>query len=433
MAVTDRTGAIAADIAQDKNVTKNLLHELGVPVPFGRAVENADDAWHAACEIGLPVVVKPRNANHGRGVSLNLSSREQVMRAYDAALPEGDGVLVEEFAIGAEYRVLVVNGRVVAVSRGEPEAVVGDGVQTVRALVDELNRDPRRGEDWASPLCTVMLDSAAELMLEQQGYKPDSIPGAGVNVMLHYNGEFLTDVTDDVHPATAAACVLATRVIGLDIAGIDLIARDITQPPGDRNVRIIEVNSGPGMRMHFDPQYGKPRPVGDAIVDGLFAAGDDGRIPIFVVHGERRATDVARLVEQALSAAGRTVGLDSIDGICIGRDELKTRRADDASGQRAVLLHPDVEAAVCQTSPSRVRRDGLGFDQCDVVVLLDDGADADVRRVLIEAAHPERGVVIVQHGDAAGVALAESLGRRAMTISENDDASIASAVVARVN
>jgi len=409
MAVTDRTAAIPQDIAQDKELTKRLLRDVGVPVPRGRAVENPDDAWQATCEIGPPVVVKPRNANHGRGVSINLTTREQIDRAFDAAMPEGDGVLVEEFAAGAEHRLLIVDGKLVAASRAEPEQVVGDGVRSVKQLVDELNADPRRGEDWASPLCTVLLDAMGLLTLEKQGFTPDSVPKKDATVLIHYNGEFLADVTDEVHPATAAACELAARVIGLNIAGIDVIAGDIAKPPEGRNVRIIEVNSGPGLRMHFDPQFGKPRPVGDLIIGGLFEKGDDGRIPIVAVCGKSKsATLVAEQVRDRLIEKYPHVALACEKGLYVGKHRLRSDRCDAVDGQRAALLHPDVDAAVFATTAEAVRRDGLGFDRARVTVLLPDETDPEVRRVLIEAACAQRGVVV----EAAG----------------NDDASIAAAV-----
>lgn len=432
MAVTDRTGAIPQDIAQDKELTKQLLRDIGVPTPMGRAVESAADAWRAACEIGGPVVVKPRNANHGRGVTINLTSREQVEKAFTVAEPEGDGVLVEEFAVGAEHRLLVVDGRMVAASRAEPEQVVGDGVRTITQLVDELNADPRRGEDWASPLCIVELDPPARLLLEQQGYKPESIPARGATVLIHYNGEFLTDVTDQVHPALAAACVLAARVIGLNIAGIDMIARDISLPPDEQEARIIEVNSGPGMRMHFDPQFGKPRPVGQFIIDGLFTRGDDGRIPIAAVAGGPRAANIARLVREQLLPTRPHLGLVGTDGLWVGRHQLKSDPCDQAASGRALLLHPDVDAAVFALSDESIRRDGLAFDLCTVAVLPTTG-DPEIRRLLVEAVHPERGTVVLEPGDAAGAKLAADAGRKVVTAAAADDAALAAAVVSLLN
>jgi cyanophycin synthetase len=430
MAVTDRTAAIPQDVAQDKELTKRLLRDMGVPVPRGRAVENPEDAWQAALEIGPPVVVKPRNANHGRGVSINLSTEEQVEKAFAAAMPEGDGVLVEEFAAGAEHRLLVVDGKLVAGSRAEPEQVVGDGVRTVRELVAELNADPRRGEDWASPLCIVELDAMALLTLDKQGYTIDSVPEKDVTVLIHYNGEFLTDVTDEIHPATAAACVLAARVIGLNIAGIDVIARDIARPPEGRNVRIIEVNAGPGLRMHFDPQFGKPRPVGDVIIAGLFGPNDDGRVPIVCVLGKSQpATQIAEQTRDLLKKKYRHVAVACEQGLFVNETRLRTDRCDTADAQRAALLHPDVEAAVAATTAEAVRRDGLGFDRSDVVVLSADEPDAEVRRVLIESVDAERGRVIVEPGDVAGLQQVTKLGRRAQAAAGKDAASIAAAAV----
>ncbi len=270
-AETDRTSTIADDIAQDKELTKTLLRAVGVPVPAGRLVSDAADAWQAACEVGLPVVVKPRDANHGRGVSLNLSSRQQIEAAFQLAAVEGNGVLVESWARGAEHRLLVVADRMVAASRGEPEQVIGDGRHTILELVDELNRDPRRGLEFSFPLGKVELDALGLLTLEQQGYQPESVPATGVAVMIHYNGDLTTDETDEVHPDVAAQAVLAAQVVGLDVAGIDVIAGTLSRPLDEQKGVVIEVNAGPGLRMHLDPQRGTPRAVGELIAESLFS------------------------------------------------------------------------------------------------------------------------------------------------------------------
>ena len=231
---TDRTGVIAETIAQDKELTRTLLKSVGVPVPEGRPVADADDAWAAACDIGVPVVVKPRDGNQGRGVATNLTTREQIMAAYQAALAESKQVVVEKFAPGHDYRVLVVGGKVVAASRREPAQVLGDGVRPIRELVDAANLDPRRGEHHATMLSKLKLDAVAMGVLADQGYTPESVPPAGTVVLIRRNANLSTggtaiDMTERVHPQVAARAVEAAQVIGLDIAGVDVVTTDITR------------------------------------------------------------------------------------------------------------------------------------------------------------------------------------------------------------
>jgi cyanophycin synthetase len=413
MAVSDATRAIGQDIAQDKEVTKSLLRMLAIPVPEGRSVESAAEAWQAATEIGLPVVIKPRNANHGRGVAINLTTREQVEKAFDAALPEGDGVLVESFVMGAEYRLLVVGGRMIAASRGEPELVVGDGVRSIRDLVNELNADPRRGEDWASPLCIVEIDPPAELMLANQGYTPASVPPAGASVLIHYNGEFLTDVTDEVHPETAAVAVLAARVVGLDIAGIDLITCDIQQPLHAQGGKIIEVNAGPGLRMHFEPQFGRPRPVGELIVASMFAPDQDGRIPHLAVAGAAGQAPVTRMLRHLLLGRWPQLGIADSQGIGVGNAALK--------------VGPNCGAAAV--------REGLGFDQSDAVVVLNlavpaGTADAAAQpaiapgrfeRTILQTLQRDRGTAVLNARDPQVAVLASDVAGKVIYFADRTD------------
>jgi len=421
MAETDHTSAIGEAIAQDKDVTKSLLRIMGVPVPEGRVVSGPDDAWAAAQEIGLPVVVKPTNANHGRGVTINLTTHEQIAKAYEVALPEGDGVMVEQFAVGAEHRLLVIDGKMVAASRGEPEQVTGDGKQTVRALVDELNQDPRRGDDWASLLCKVEIDRVAELMLESQGYTPDSVPPRGVTVLIHYNGELLTDVTDEVHPEAAALAVLSAQTVGLDIAGIDMIVRDISRPPREQRAKIVEVNAGPGLRMHLEPQFGKPRPVAEAIVGTLFPPGANGRIPIVSITGTNGKTLVTQLIAHTLQPLFDCLGVTSSEGVNIGGQTLIHGECTGPKSARAVLMHSLVDAAVLETSRGGILRGGLGFDQCDVAVVTNIGEgdrvgqhDIEsaermvfVKRSVVDVVTPQTGVTVLNALDPLVASMAQ--------------------------
>jgi len=255
-AETDRTPAMAEAIAQDKELTRVFLQGAGVPVPEGRPVTDAEDAWAAAEDIGLPVVVKPLDGNQGRGVATNLRTREQVLAAYQAALAESDEVLVEKFAPGNDYRLLVVGGRLVAAARREPAHVVGDGTHTIRELVDIVNLDPRRSDHHATVLSKLYLDAIALEVLKDQGYTPDSVPPAGTTVLIRRNANLSTggtaiDVTERVHPDVAYWAMLAARVVGLDIAGIDVVAQDISRPLEAQRGVIVEVNAAPGLRMHL--------------------------------------------------------------------------------------------------------------------------------------------------------------------------------------
>jgi cyanophycin synthetase len=305
-AETDHTSAIAESISSDKDLTKRLLSACGVPVPEGQLVETAQEAWEAAESIGLPVVVKPIDGNHGRGVFTNLMTQSEIETAFAVAVDEGSGVVVERFVRGDEHRLLVVGNRMVAAARGDAATIVGDGVSTVDELIEiQLNSDPRRGRDEDHPLNFIRLDSAAMLELSRQNLAPDSVPVDGRQVLIQRNGNVSIDVTDSVHPSVAATVALAARIVGLDIAGIDLVAEDISQPLQGQRGAIVEVNAGPGLLMHLKPAAGEPRPVGKAIIDHLFPDGEKGHIPIVGISGSKGKTTVAQLVARLLQLDGQ--------------------------------------------------------------------------------------------------------------------------------
>ncbi|HUY32225.1 MAG TPA: cyanophycin synthetase [Pirellulales bacterium] len=371
---TDRTGAIAESIAQDKDLTRSMLRAVGVPVPTGRPVESADDAWEAAREIGTPVVVKPQFGNQGRGVATCLTTCEQVHAAYEAARREGSSIVVERHLAGADFRLLVVGHRLVAAARREPAQVVGDGRHTVAELVDQINADPRRGNDHATPLSKIRLDPIAMGVLAEQGLAPTHVPPAGCKVLIRRNGNLstggsATDVTDLVHPEVAARAVEAARVVGLDVAGVDVIAMDISRSLEDQGGGVVEVNAAPGLRMHVEPSLGKPRPVGEAIVASLFAEGRTGRIPIVSITGTNGKTTTTRFIAHLFRSRGHTVGMTSTDGIFIDGRRIDTGDCSGPQSARAVLLNPKVEAAVLETARGGILREGLGFDRCDVAVV----------------------------------------------------------------
>ena len=373
-AETDRTGAVAESIAQDKELTRTLLAEAGIPVPEGRPVGDAADAWAAAEEIGGPVVVKPRYGNQGRGVSVNLVSREEVERAWHVAREEESTVMVERFVAGGDYRVLVVGGRVVAAARRHPPAVIGDGASTVRQLVGKVNEDPRRCSDHAGALSPVRIDDVALAVLAEQGLDADGIPAAGRQVLLRNNANLSTggtaeDVTDRVHPEVAARAVEAARIVGLDVAGIDIVTADIAQSLESQRGVVIEVNAGPGLRMHLEPTVGTPRDVGASIVDTLFPPGDDGRIPVAAVTGTNGKTTVVRLISHIAAVGGATVATTCTEGVWVGGRQIDGGDCSGPASARRVLANPAVTTAVLETARGGILREGCGFDCCDVAVV----------------------------------------------------------------
>jgi cyanophycin synthetase len=373
-AETEQTSAIAEGIAGDKDLTKTLLKSCGVPVPEGEVVSSAAAAWEAAQEIGLPVVVKPTDGNHGRGVTLDLMTREDVEAAYAVAEPEGSEVIVERYIRGHEHRLLVVGGRVVAAARGEAAWVNGDGRSSVTELIDaQINSDPRRGLTEDHPLGRIDLadDAAVVLDLQRQGLAPHDVPVAGRRVLIQRNGNVSIDCTDEVHPEVAHQVSLAARVVGLDIAGIDVVAEDIAKPLHTQGGAIVEVNAGPGLLMHLKPAEGMPRPVGQAIVDHLFPEGDDGRIDIVGIAGSLGTNTMARLVAWLLHLSGRRVGLACRDGLFLGSRQID--RVDGAcweAGHR-LLMNRSVDAVVMENGASSVLDDGLACDRCHVGVVTD--------------------------------------------------------------
>ncbi len=369
-AETDRTPAIAESISRDKDLTKALLQSCGVSVPDGRSVQNAEDAWAAAQDIGLPVVVKPSDGNHGRGVFIELSRREEVESAYRAASEEGDGVLVERYVPGTEHRLLVVGGRLVAASRGDSVSVTGDGKSTIGELIrHQINSDPRRGTSEDHPLNLVSMDGVTIMEIARQGFTIGSIPQAGLEVLIQRNGNHAFDVTDEVHPSIAAAASLAARIVGLDIAGVDLVARDISRPLAEQGGAIVEVNAGPGLLMHIKPAIGTPRPVGAAIVDHLFPNQDDGRIPIIGITGSYGKTTVAHLVAQLLALSGKHTGLACSDGFYL--DGRQVYKGDHAKWKAAhnILMNRLIEAAVFENGGESILAEGLAYDRCHVGVI----------------------------------------------------------------
>lgn len=371
-AETDRTSAIAEGISRDKDLTKELLASCGVPVPEGRTVASAAEAWDAAENIGLPVVVKPTDGNHARGVSLNLNTQKEVEDAFVAAEKEGSEVMVERFIPGQEHRILVVGGKVVAATRGEITHVSGDGRSTVAELIElQVNSDPRRGPEEHLPLDTVRVyeNPVTRLELARQGLTAESILPIGRTAVVERTGNMANDVTDRVHPDVAYQVALAARVVGLDIAGIDLVVEDIGQPLAPQGGAIVEVNAGPGLLMHLKPAVGRAQPVGEAIVKHLFPASESGRIPIVGIVGQPGDVLTAHLVAWLLQLDGRVTALACQDGLYLGQRQLSQGSALGWEGGERMLINRTVQAVVLETSARHILTEGLPYDRCQVGVV----------------------------------------------------------------
>ncbi len=425
-AETDRCSAIAESVAQDKELTKKLLAAAGVPVPLGRPVVDAEDAWRAACEIGGPVVVKPRDGNQGKGVAVAIEGRDAVMAAYEVAAEFRDDVIVERHLSGNDFRLLVVGRSLVAAARRDPPQVIGDGVHSVGALVDQVNRDPRRGEGHATSLTKISFDDIALARLAAQGYTADSVPPRGQRIILRNNanlstGGTATDVTDEVHPEVAARAVAAAQMVGLDICGVDVVCDNVRRPLEQQGGGIVEVNAAPGLRMHLTPSFGKGRAVGEAIASHMFAEGEDARIPIFAITGTNGKTTTVRLIAHLIAGSGLRVGMTNSDGVFIAGRQIDTGDCSGPRSARRVLMHPEVDAAVFETARGGILREGLAFDRCRIAVVTNIGAGdhlglnhihtledlAAVKQVVVQNVSPD-GAAVLNAADPLVAAMAES-------------------------
>jgi cyanophycin synthetase len=432
-AETDRTSAVAESIAQDKELTRRLLTAAGVPVPKGRAVASAEDAWLAASELAEPVVVKPIDANHGRGVSIRVDQEPEVRAAFERAALEGSGVVVERFIPGAQHRVLVVGERAIAAARGEADEVLGDGQSTLEQLVERENRDPRRGEASAQLLSVLRLNEVALDLLRNQGLTPQSVPAAGQRVLIQYHGDLTVDETDRLHPEVAACCVLAAQTVGLDIAGIDLVCADIGRPLGEQGGAVIEVNASPGLVAHLKPLVGQPRPVGEAIVEQLFGAEQQGRVPVVAISGTGDRTRVSALVAQLLSEQGLTVARADSSGLYLGSRRLSAEPSCGREGARRALMNPAAAAVVLEVTERATLEQGLAFDRCQVAIVTGTAQAAELVRPGVDEAAavlkairapvdvvaPE-GCAVLCHDDPEASAMAEHCKGQVVLFSQAD-------------
>ncbi len=382
-ALTEQTSAVGVDIASDKVLAKQLLASSGIPVPDGIVAESAAQAARALGRLGSPVVIKPRNGNHGANVTI-ATTAEQAAAAYTQASAAGAAVIVEAFVPGQDYRVLVVEGRMVAAAELRPASVTGDGRASISQLIEAANADPRRGQGHARELTRIVLDPAALRHLADQGLDGDSVPAPGQLVTLRKNANLSTggtsrDVTDLVHDDVAVMCCRAAAAAGLDVCGIDIRLADISAPllaedPHPAGA-VIELNACPGLRMHLAPVEGTPRDVAAAIIDRLYPPGAPARVPVIAVTGTNGKTTTVKMIGHILSQAGLRVGLATTDGVYSGG---RLVYHGDASGPRSaqmVLDDTSVEAAVLETARGGIIRGGLGYDQADVAVVTNISAD----------------------------------------------------------
>jgi cyanophycin synthetase len=400
--VTSRTSHIAVELASDKEETNRILGNLGLPVPRQRLVQGAEDAVEAAERIGYPVVVKPYNANHGRGITIHVTTPEGVRAAFEVAREHSRSVIVESFIAGDDHRMLVIDGRLVAVSKRVPGHVVGDGVHTIEELVEEVNQDPRRGIGHEKVLTRLTFDHQAETMLEGKGYTRESVPAAGERVFLRSTGNLstggtATDLTDLVHPDNVEMATRAVKAIGLDIGGVDFLSTDVTESYKEVGGAICEINAAPGFRMHMAPSEGRPRDVAGPVMDMLFPPGTPTRIPIAAITGTNGKTTTARMLAHIQKLAGHHVGLTSTDGVYIDGQRTVGGDMTGPVATRMVLSDPSVDVAVLEVARGGLLRAGMGVRHCDVGAVLNVKSDhlglrgigtldqlAQVKRIVVE-------------------------------------------------
>jgi cyanophycin synthetase len=424
--ITGATSSIAVSLASNKQLTKTLLEQAGVPVPAGSTVTSEEDAQRVARRLGAPATIKPLDANQGKGVTTMCTTPEEVAAAFAHARRHGRHVIVERFLSGRDYRVLVTGNKIAAASWRRPPCVTGDGNATVRALVEIENRNPARGEGHANILTKIPLDRMAEDILARQGYTLDSVLPAGVSVDLRGNANLSTggtaeDVTDLLPEETRDLCIRAARTVGLDVAGIDIVCDDISKPLREQNGGVIEVNAAPGIRMHQYPSRGTPRDAGDSIAEALF--GDsDGRIPVVAVTGTNGKTTTSLLVAHAARLTGLRTGVTTTEGVYIDGRMVMQGDCTGYRSARTVLASPDVDFAVLETARGGILKRGLAYDHCDVAVVLNvsadhlglDGIDTidDLARVKFVVAQRASRAVVLNAEDDYCVAMADKLAEQ---------------------
>ncbi|MBK8257606.1 MAG: cyanophycin synthetase [Polyangiaceae bacterium] len=434
--ITSQTSHIGVEIAQDKQLTASLLERAGLPVPKQERADTADEAVEIAERFGYPVVVKPMDLSHGRGVALNLRDPQSVRDAWEKANDLSNYVIVETFQDGYDHRVLVVNGEVIAVSQRVPGHVVGDGKHTIIELVDKVNQDPRRGVGHEKVLTRIEIDDQASRLLKLAGYTTATVLKAGEVFALRATGNLSTggtavDKTDVIHPDNIDIATRAAKVVGLDIAGIDLICNDISKSVREHGGAIVEVNAAPGFRMHLAPTEGTPRNVAAPVVDMLFPQGVPARIPTAAITGTNGKTTTSRMVAHILKMSGKRVGLTTTDGIYIDGERVLKGDMTGPWSARVVLMDPSVEAAVLETARGGILREGLGWDRCDVGCVLNVSGDhlglagietvedlAYVKQLVVEVVR-ENGTSVLNADDPLVVKMADKAEGKIMYFSRS--------------
>ncbi|WP_454718918.1 cyanophycin synthetase [Caulobacter segnis] len=427
--ITGQTSHIAVMTAGDKALTKTLLAAAGVPAPRGGVVRTLDEALVQAERIKGPVVLKPLDGNHGRGVSLGLETPEQVRWGYEQAIKHGRRVIVEEQYVGLDYRILVIGGQVTAVAERVPARVIGDGASTVAQLIETVNRDPRRGVGHERVMTRIVVDDQVREMLARVDLSLESVPEAGAVVTLRATANLSTggtaiDRTEIIHPDNAAIARRAALTVGLDVAGIDFMAPDITRSVRETGGGIVEINAAPGFRMHLEPSEGQPRDVAKAVIANLFPPGGRSRIPLVAVTGTNGKSTVVRMVARIAREMGKTVGLTNTTGVYVNDERVLEADASGPKSARMVLRDPTVDVAVLETARGGMLREGLAFDRCDIGIVLNVTADhlglkgvdtledlALVKSIVTEAVS-RRGVSVLNGDDPLTLRMARRAGGR---------------------
>lgn len=378
--IASTTGNIAVDIACDKEETKNLLGAAEIPVPKGDVIRTEEGLRSVIERIGYPVVIKPIDGNHGKGNTTNITSWEQATRAFDAAKQYSRSVIVERFITGFDFRILVINYKFICAALRTPASVIGDGKHSIQWLLDETNKDPRRGYGHEKVLTQITVDQFTQKMLDEKGYTLDTVPPKDELVLLKptanlSTGGTSTDVTDEVHPANIFMCERIARIIGLDICGIDIMATDLRTPVSENGGCILEVNAAPGFRMHIEPSVGLPRNVAEPVVDMLFPKGSTGNIPIIAVTGTNGKTTTTRLTAHIAKTAGYKVGYTTSDGVYIQNQMMMKGDCTGPLSSQFVLKDPTVDFAVLECARGGILKSGLAFRNCDVAIVTNISAD----------------------------------------------------------
>lgn len=424
--MTDKTNCMAVDIACDKELTNHMLRIHGIPVPEGKIARTVEEVINIGEELGMPVVVKPYNGNQGKGVSLNLSSKSEICRAFEIARKYSEKVLIEKYIEGKHYRLLVVENQVVAASQRIAAHVIGNGQNTIRELIEIENCNPLRGEGHQKPLTKIKIDDVMNLILDKANLNLESIPLSGEMIFLRENDNLSTggiaiDVTDQVHPYNMELAISAAKIVELDIAGIDITTGDISRSIKDNGGAVIEINACPGIRMHHYPSKGEPRNVAKAIVDNLFPEGTKHSVPIISVTGTNGKTTTTRMIGKILKENGMVVGMTSTGGIYIDNVEVLKGDTTGPKSAEVVLMDKTIDVAVLETARGGIVNKGLGYDLADVGIVTNVGYDhigidgintledmADVKSLVVEAVKADGYSVI--NGDDA---FAAHIGNRA--------------------